>query len=51
MPGATVTAGGATAQTDASGVARFAGLAPGTVQVYATAPKAIRSHAAAVTVS
>ena len=51
VAGATVTAGGATALTDANGVARFEALAPGEVQVHATAPKAIRSHSAAVTVS
>ncbi|MEA2404744.1 MAG: hypothetical protein QOE08_1391 [Thermoleophilaceae bacterium] len=51
VSGATVTAGSATAQTDASGVARFTALAPGALKVFATAPKAIRSHSAAVTVS
>jgi hypothetical protein len=51
VAGATVTAGIATAQTDAQGVARFAGLAPGVAQVHATAAKAIRSHSVAVTVS
>ncbi len=51
VPGATVTAGSATAQTDANGVARFSGLAPGAVEVYAAAAKTIRSQAAKVTVS
>ena len=50
VPGATVTAGSTTAQTDVNGVARFAGLAPGAVQVHATAAKTIRSQAVAVTV-